>query len=151
MRTVEKVISESDLGKTKLFRVKTTLPPQIYAQVPRIKAKLEERGYSRKGKPTHNPKQLNSRDDQIIKLYEGIARGLLNYYKCTSNFVQVQTIVDYHLRYSCLATLSGKHKSSLRKTVEKYGKEFQCEIYNKKGELMTKRDFPTTEVFRKRI
>jgi group II intron reverse transcriptase/maturase len=145
MRTVDKVLGKPELGKVKLTHVRTALPPQIYAHMPRIKARLEERGYLKKGKPTHNPKLLGSRDDEIIKLYGGIARGLLNYYKCTSNFAKVQQSVDYHLRYSCLFTLAGKHKCSLKSVIDKYGLQLECVVTNKKGKREKKKYFPTTE------
>jgi hypothetical protein len=147
----DKVINSPSEGKVKVTKVRTTLPPQIYAQTQKVKDKLEAEGYLCEGKPTHNRRLLGSRDDEIVRLYGGIARGLLNYYKCASNLPSIRKIVDYHLRYSCLMTLAGKHKTSLNKTIVKYSKNLEVLIpdtqKNSKGQ-QRKKYFPTTEEVR---
>ena len=53
------------------------------------------------------------------------AQSLLSYNRCVDNINVIKKIVTYHLRYSLLKTLSHKHKCSIKKILETYGKEIK--------------------------
>jgi len=56
---------------------------------------------------------------EIITTYNAELRGICNYYSIASNFTRLQYFA-YHMEYSCLKTLAGKHGSTTRKMMNKY-------------------------------
>ncbi|ERN07380.1 hypothetical protein AMTRI_Chr12g274910 [Amborella trichopoda] len=64
-------------------------------------------------------------DADIIKWYAGIGRRWLQFYCCSHNFKTVKTIVNYHLRFSCILTLAEKHESTKREAINHYSKDLK--------------------------
>jgi hypothetical protein len=58
----------------------------------------------------------------IIKYYNAVVRGLVNYYSFVDNINRLRTIVEY-LRYSCRRTLAKKFKlKTMAAIFKKFGK-----------------------------
>ncbi|XP_031478775.1 nuclear intron maturase 3, mitochondrial isoform X2 [Nymphaea colorata] len=64
-------------------------------------------------------------DADIVKWYAGIGMRWLDFYCCCHNFRTVKTIVNYHLRFSCILTLAEKHESSKRDAIKHYSKDLK--------------------------
>lgn len=72
----------------------------------------------------------------IIEYYKDKALGFLNYYKPAVNYYNVKKLVDYHLRWSLLHTLAGKHRSRIHEIIRKYGKTPRVVLVDNKKELI---------------
>ncbi|WP_085917292.1 reverse transcriptase/maturase family protein [Halomonas sp. CSM-2] len=68
-------------------------------------------------------------DIQIVEMYNGILRGLLNYYSFVDNFPDL-TRVQYIVKFSAAKTLAGKHRTSVRKIFKKYGDRLTVRIFD---------------------
>lgn len=105
-----------------------SLPPQINADTSEIYKRLEEASIiNNKKKPMCKNSLLAAEPWLIISYYNNIAHGLLSYFRCTDNLNTIKKIVTYHLRYSLLHTLARKHKCSIKKILEIYGKEIKAD------------------------
>jgi group II intron reverse transcriptase/maturase len=94
-----------------------------------IVEKLHSKGFcDKKGFPIARGIWLNFDDADIVRSFSAVNRGLLNYYRFTDNFGNLNRI-DYILRYSLAKTLSRKHRTSIGKIFDKYGRKI-----NIKGE-----------------
>lgn len=85
-------------------------------------------------KPQHRKGWLYLPDHDILERYNAELRGILNYYHLASNYNRLNYFV-YLMEYSCLATLAGKHNSSIGKIKAKYrqGKEWVIKYKTTKG------------------
>ncbi len=72
-------------------------------------------------------------DISIIQYFREKGQGLLGYYRPAVNLPAVKKLVDYHLRWSLIHTLAGKHKAKVHEIVKKYGKTPRIEIEGIKG------------------
>jgi hypothetical protein len=70
----------------------------------------------------------------------GIAISPLSHYKFCDNLYQVQTIVNYQIRWSTIFTLTHKDKSSAWNIIPKYSKD--SNIVNQEGDK-TLGEFPS--------
>jgi group II intron reverse transcriptase/maturase len=105
----------------------SSLPPQINANTSEIYKRLEEASIiNNKKKPMSKNSLLSAESWLIISYYNNTAHGLLSYFRCADNLNTVKKIVTYHLRYSLLHTLAHKHKCSIKKILEMYGKEIKA-------------------------
>jgi len=97
---------------------------QIEAPVAEIYEILESRGFitKRKKRPTPNDSVLGHEDHHIVAWYHKVSIGLLEFYAWCDNYQKVKAIVNYHLRWSLIHTLSKKHKSSSSQIIKQYGK-----------------------------
>ncbi|CAN6450902.1 unnamed protein product [Victoria cruziana] len=64
-------------------------------------------------------------DADIVRWYAGIGMRWLDFYCCCHNFRTVKTIVNYHLRFSCILTLAEKHESTKRDAIKHYTKDLK--------------------------
>lgn len=64
-------------------------------------------------------------DEEIIRWYSGLAMRWLNFFCCCNNFKMVKTVVNYHLRFSCILTLAEKHESTKRDAIRHYTKDLK--------------------------
>jgi len=62
-------------------------------------------------RPQGNAKYRFLTDEEIIRYYAEVMRGILNFYRPADNLPRVKAIVE-NLRISCLYTLASKHKRS---------------------------------------
>jgi len=90
--------------------------------------KMEELGYIKKLVKGYRPISLARytplEDIKIVKHYEKISKGLLNYYSKCTNSSKLQ-YMHYLLYISCAMTLSHRHRLSLKKIFKKYGKSLK--------------------------
>jgi len=77
---------------------------------------------SKGGKPKANGAVFRYHDISIIEYYKAKAIGFLNYYRPAVNYHEVKKLVDYHLRWSLIHTLAGKHTTKVHKIISSYGK-----------------------------
>lgn len=85
-------------------------------------------------KPQHRKGWLYLPDYDILERYNAELRGILNYYHLASNYNKL-SYFSYLMEYSCLATLAGKHNSSIGKIKAKYrqGKDWVIKYKTAKG------------------
>lgn len=83
--------------------------------------KLHAKGFCRaKGQPTTKLSWIYLDADQIIVLYNGINRGIQNYYRFADNFGFFARI-QYILKFSLAHTLAAKYKCSVRQVFKRFG------------------------------
>lgn len=69
---------------------------------------------------------MNFDHADIVKYYNAVVRGILNYYSFVDNIARLSAIVEY-LRYSCRLTLAKKYKlRTMGATFKKFGKRLAC-------------------------
>jgi len=69
--------------------------------------------------PRGRKKLVNLTELEIVTTYNAEFRGLCNYYSLASNYYKL-CYFEYLMEYSCLKTIAAKHKSSIKKTINKY-------------------------------
>ena len=105
------------------------LSPKIYAPIRDLKDKLKTWGMlDKSGKPKACGAVFRYHDISIIKHYKSKALGFLNYYRPAVNFHEVKKLSDYHLRWSLLHTLAGKHTTKIHNIIKSYGKTPKIEL-----------------------
>jgi hypothetical protein len=110
------------------------LNPRIYAPVRELKEKMKSWGMlSESGSPKASGVIFRYHDISIIEYYKQKALGFLNYYKPAVNFHDVKKLVDYHMRWSLIHTLAGKHKKKVYQIISKYGKAPKIVLEGKDG------------------
>jgi group II intron reverse transcriptase/maturase len=85
------------------------------------------------GWPTSQKRWLLLDADQIIRLYNSILRGLLNYYRFVDNFASLSRI-QYILRYSLAKTLAHKYRLTMTAIFGRHGHNLQFEWQIRAGE-----------------
>lgn len=75
---------------------------------------VKQRSDNGKLEPIHRPQLLNRTDLEIVTIYNAELRGICNYYGLASNFNKL-IYFNYLMKYSCLKTLAGKHRSKVSK------------------------------------
>ena len=99
------------------------LNPKIYAPTHELKDRMKTWGMlSKGGSPKASGAIFRYNEISIIEYYRQKALGFLNYYKPAVNFHEVKKLVDYHMRWSLIHTLAGKHKKKVHQIIKKYGK-----------------------------
>jgi group II intron reverse transcriptase/maturase len=84
--------------------------------------KLHNKGFcTAKGQPTTKLGWIHLDAEQIITLYNGINRGIQNYYRFADNFGQLVRI-QYILKFSLAHTLAAKYKCSVSQIFKRFGK-----------------------------
>lgn len=112
-------------GEIKLVR--STLRPNLNAPINEVALKLREKGYARGNKyssahPTRCGRLIYLKDYDIIQHYLQLERGILNYYKISTNYGRFSARVHFILKYSCALTLGAKHRlNTLKKVFNEYG------------------------------
>lgn len=95
---------------------------------------------AKKFKATHRKGWMYLSDEEILERYNAEIRGIINYYYLASNLYKLQYFA-YLMEYSCLATLAGKHDSTIKKIVAKYkqGKNWAIKYKTPSGVTKEKR------------
>lgn len=95
--------------------------------------RLEKKGFcTASGEPTAKNACISLQPDQMILLYNGINRGLQNYYRFADNFKHLQRM-QYILQFSLAKTLAAKYKCSMRRIFQRFGKTITIPVKGKKG------------------
>jgi group II intron reverse transcriptase/maturase len=120
-------------GLSKPFKRRSTGSEILMeAPTPKLIKKLERKGFcTAKGTPTTKKAWIYLDPDQIVQLYNGINRGLQNYYRFADNFQQF-TRIQYILQYSLAKTLAAKYKYSVRRIYKRFGKTITIPVKTKK-------------------
>lgn len=135
--------------KNSLGRKIRSLNGKVELAVPldKIERFLLEKGIVKQSKaklfrPAHRKGWLYLPDHEILERYNSEIRGILNYYYLSANYYKLSYFC-YLMEYSCLATLAGKHNSSIGKIVSKHrkGKEWVIKYSTTKGNIKEKRIF----------
>ncbi|KAK1427081.1 hypothetical protein QVD17_15764 [Tagetes erecta] len=78
------------------------------------------------GRPRPISSLMVLEDVDIIKWHAGVGKRWLDYFCCCHNFKIVKTVVNYHLRFSCILTLAEKHESTKREAIKHYTKDLRA-------------------------
>lgn len=111
-------------GSKRLFKRRSTgWEVELKAPLKRIVERLAGKGFcDLNGEPKAKYAWTHLDDDQIILLFSGVNRGILNYYSFVDNFSRLSGI-QHILRFSLVKTLAAKHRKSCKAIFEIYGKE----------------------------
>ena len=128
------------------------LNPRLYAPIWGLKERMKTWGMlSSHGKPKANGAIFRYHELSIIDYYKQKALGFLNYYKPAVNFHEVKKLVDYHMRWSLIHTLAGKHKKKVHQIIKQYGKTPKVVLENQEGKSKTLSTFLTPNDVNHRI
>jgi len=99
---------------------KGTGKPKLIFPKDLIKAKLIEKGLANeKGKPRFNGKLIFLSDYEIVKRYNSIIKGFINFDNITENRSSMRV---YIIEFSLAHTIAAKHRMLLKGVFKKYGK-----------------------------
>jgi len=108
---------------------------EVVMEAPRdeLIKKLHAKGFCTAiGQPTTKLGWIHLDADQIITLYNGINRGIQNYYRFADNFSHLIRI-QYILKFSLAHTLAAKYKCSVRQGFKRFGKTPTVAVKAKDG------------------
>jgi hypothetical protein len=107
---------------------KATGKPKLLVPLNDLKNKLIEKGMADvNGFPKFVGKFLYLSDAEIIRRYNSILRGFMNFYNLAENRSRLGELV-YIIEFSLAHTLAAKHRLSLKKVFTKYGRPFKVKI-----------------------
>jgi len=119
--------------KTKQGHITRTTPRVVMdAPIKEILDKLVARGFGQKKKNGLSvPKRVtwivNMSHDDIVRYFNMIIRGLLNYYTFATNRSKLGQICKHFLYFSCVYTLMNKYKlGSAKAVIKRFGKTLKC-------------------------
>ncbi len=117
-----KVISKAT-RRTRRFRLRvSSCNPTLKAPIRKLVAKLHTKGFCGKdGYPDSRRNWTPLDVDQIVRLYNSILRGLLNYYRFADNFARMGRI-QYILRFSLAKTLAHKLRVPMTRVFREHGR-----------------------------
>ncbi|MDV3166260.1 MAG: group II intron reverse transcriptase/maturase ['Waltheria sp.' little leaf phytoplasma] len=101
---------------------KNSLNGKVQIQIPKTKAKEDGEEYSwlKKGKARHDETLTNGDELEIIRTYQTIFRGIIQYFCLVNNLGGVLTHLNYLAEYSCLKTLARKRETAIARVRKKY-------------------------------
>lgn len=107
--------------------------PKLLAPVPKLVAKLHSKGFcDANGQFTAKTGWMGLDDQQIVEQYNGVLRGILNYYSFADNYAELGRI-QYILMFSAAKTLARKHRSSVRRIFRKHGRRLTVKWKSQSG------------------
>jgi group II intron reverse transcriptase/maturase len=112
--------------------VRITPRLQIHAPIAELFEKARANGFFRKSKktgkitPTNCGRLINLDQSDVLRYYNRINRGIMNYYSFVDNKKRLGSLV-HGIKHSCALTLTLKYKLKHRsKVFKKYGKYLEC-------------------------
>jgi group II intron reverse transcriptase/maturase len=122
---------------TRVFRRRSTgWTPTLKAPTRKLVERLRRKGFCEAdGWPTSQRRWFRLDADQIIRLYNSILHGLLNYYRFVDNFASLGRI-QYILRYSLAKTLANKFQLSMRQIFQKHGRNLRFQWERSDGKTV---------------
>jgi group II intron reverse transcriptase/maturase len=133
---VQRVVTTKNHSKRPIRRRSTGSEMLMTAPLTDLIKRLHTKGFCTvEGKPSTKTGWIYLEVDQIILLYNGINRGIQNYYRFADNFSHLSRI-QYILQFSLAHTLAAKFKCSLRQIFKRFGKTptVQVPVKNRKKE-----------------
>jgi len=113
---------------------KSTGKPKILVPTDLLKERLIKKDFANtEGFPKRCNKLIFLPDHEIVIRYNSIMRGIMNFYNMAENRSSLNEAI-YILEFSLAHTLAAKHRSSIKKIFNKYGKPIKV---NFKGKLIT--------------
>jgi group II intron reverse transcriptase/maturase len=129
----QRVVTTKNQSKRPIRRRSTGSEMLMSAPTTDLIKRLYTKGFcTTKGVPTTKTGWVHLEVDQIILLYNGINRGIQNYYRFTDNFSYLSRI-QYILKFSLAHTLAAKYKCSLRQIFKRFGKTPSVQIPTQDG------------------
>ncbi|KDP26219.1 hypothetical protein JCGZ_22465 [Jatropha curcas] len=104
----------------------TKLCMKVSAPIELVRKAVKMNGFTNnmgRPRPIHFLTVLEDAD--IIKWYSGVGRRWLDFFCCCHNFKMVKTVVNYHLRFSCILTLAEKHEATKLEAIKHYTKNLK--------------------------
>jgi group II intron reverse transcriptase/maturase len=130
---VQRVVTTSNHSKRPIRRRSTGSEMIMTAPLADLIKKLSTKGFCTvTGQPTTKKEWIHLEGDQLILLYNGINRGIQNYYRFTDNFSYL-TRIQYILQFSLAHTLAAKYKCSHRQIFKRFGKTPTIQVPAKDG------------------
>ena len=130
---VQRVVTISHAWSKPFKRRSTGSEIVMEAPLPKLIKKLQSKGFcTAAGKPTTKTAWMDLDADQMVALYNGIMRGIQNYYRFTDNFRQLSRI-QYILHDSLARTLAAKYKRSKGHIFKRFGKNLTIPVKGKEG------------------
>lgn len=120
-RSEAKLVSQRSSDGRMFKRRVTGWIPILKVPTTKLVERLHQRGFcDADGWPSSQKQWLLLDADQIIRLYNSILRGLLNYYRFVDNFASLSHI-QYILRYSLAKTLAHKYRCTTNTIFRRHG------------------------------
>lgn len=95
--------------------------------------RLHKRGFcDAQGNPTTKCGWMNLDADQIVNLYNGMNRGLQNYYRFVDNLNGL-SYIQYILKFSLARTLAAKYRISVKQVFKRFGNPITILIKGRDG------------------
>lgn len=118
-------IKVKPLGQRAAVRRTTGWHPRVDVPTHKIVARLQQAGYCKtvRGKtffPCSKKQFIALEDHEIVMRFNSVWRGIYNYYAICDNAHKLGWVM-YLLQYSCLMTLSHKHRRRVPATIRKMG------------------------------
>jgi hypothetical protein len=130
---VQRVVTTSNHSKRPIRRRSTGSEMIMTAPLADLIKKLSTKGFcTATGQPTTKKEWIHLEGDQLILLYNGINRGIQNYYRFTDNFSYL-TRIQYILQFSLAHTLAAKYKCSHRQIFKRFGQTPTIQVPAKDG------------------
>ena len=130
---VAKVTLSATITGKRVKRRSTGWETVMKAPMPKLLKRLSERGFcTKEGKPLPRSGWAYLDVDQIISLYNGVNRGIQNFYRFTDNWRQLGRI-QYILRFSLAMTLARKLQITTSQVFKRFGKQPTYVIKGKEG------------------
>lgn len=121
IHTSEKITITRPLGKSPFRRRTTGKFVELSIPVNRVLEKLHQKGMCTKtGYPTSCGRLTVYDDEEIVRHFNSVLNGLLNFYSGTKK-TNAKYRIYYIIKFSCAKTLAHKHKSSMASIFEKHG------------------------------
>jgi hypothetical protein len=140
---IQRVVTTNNGSGRPIKRRSTGSEIVMMAPKEELVKKLHSKGFcTASGWPTTKLGWIHLDVDQILMLYNGINRGIQNYYRFTDNFSQLSQI-QYILKFSLAKTLAAKYKCSVRQVFKRFGKTPSVTVTAEDG----KRDRPIAFYF----
>ncbi|MDO8057360.1 hypothetical protein OC698_01450 ['Gossypium sp.' phytoplasma] len=100
---------------------KNSFNGKVQIQIPQTKAKEygHEYNWLKEGKVKHDITLADRDELEIIRTYQTIVRGIIQYF-CLANNLGVLTYLNYLVEDSCLKTLARKWKTSIARVRKKF-------------------------------
>ena len=129
----QRVVTTSNHSKRPIRRRSTGAEMIMTAPLTDLIRKLHSKGFCTvTGQPTTKKAWIYLEAEQLILLYNGINRGIQNYYRFTDTFSHL-TRIQYILKFSLAHTLAAKYKCSHRQIFKRFGKILTIQVPTKDG------------------
>lgn len=118
---VQRVITTRNGSARPITRRSTGSEIVMCTPIDALIKKLQNKGFcTAQGEPTTKIGWIHLDADQMVVLFNGINRGIQNYYRFTDNFGKLARI-QYILKFSLAKTLAAKYKRSVRQVFQHFG------------------------------